>query len=86
MSSYVSVTDNTYTKDDITETEAKIIHALNFDILKTTPYQYLTAILGNLFKTNVGSLCQYLIELCNLEYLTSVYTPSVLVVTCLEIC
>lgn len=68
---YSSVTDNTYNKNDIHEAEAKIISVLDFKILRSSPLQYLQIILGTQYSNATGSLCKYLLDLCNLEFITS---------------
>jgi hypothetical protein len=66
MKNYVVVTDNTYSQTQIHETEAKILNALKFKMVKTTPLQYLSTILKSQTNSLCMSFCSYLLEISNI--------------------
>lgn len=86
---FVYVTNKSCTKEDIINMEGKILTALDFDILSTSPLRFLERyhfITGNRYDTNNNTaseinsksfyLAQYLIELSLLEYKMLAYQPS----------
>jgi hypothetical protein len=82
---FIYVTNKSCTKEDILSMESKILTALDFDILSTSPLRFLERyhfISGNsnslLNDMNLKSfyLAQYLIELSLLEYKMLVYSAS----------
>lgn len=82
---FVEVTANTYTGEQMMQMESKILQALKFQLVKTTPYEILQLALKGQIKDKIGSLCLYLIEMGNVEGLTKKYKPSEIVFGAVEL-
>ena len=75
---FAFVTDNTYSKGRIIEMEGRILSSLNFNICFTSSYRFLERFSHlTILSEKEFFFCQYIIELCFLEYSMIDFKPSV---------
>jgi cyclin B len=74
---FVYITDNAYTKEEILETERKMLYALSFDIQITSSYRFLERYAGIVKADSLTfNLSRYLLELSLVNYRMVKYTSS----------
>ena len=83
---YIYLTDNTYTRQQILQTEQSILFSLQFDIQQTSSYRFLERY-SKIAKADSVTfyLAQYLLELALLDSKMNQYKPSLLASTAIYV-
>ncbi|XP_055380027.1 G2/mitotic-specific cyclin-B [Condylostylus longicornis] len=74
---FIYMTDNSYTKEDILNMEKKIMRALDFQLSRPFPLQFLKRFAKAInAEQHEYSLAKYILELVSIEYSLAHYKPS----------
>lgn len=77
MKDFVFVTDRAYTKQEVLETEGKIISQLEFNLVHVSPLRFAERYSRVVkLEPKFSTFTRYMLELCLLDYKMLKYTPS----------